>query len=69
MNIKLLLLLLINLFASVDGSSFGGGNDKKPIGGYIMAHSAQTRLSLRKGLKDNRIYKINYNIILLYTNY
>ena len=44
--------------ASVDGSSFGGGNDKKPIGGHIMAHAAQTRLSLRKGLKDNRICKI-----------
>ena len=53
--------------ASVDGSSFGGGNDKKPIGGHIMAHAAQTRLSLRKGLKDNRICKINY-IILLYIN-
>ena len=26
--------------ASVDGSSFGGGNDKKPIGGHIMAHGA-----------------------------
>ena len=44
--------------ASVDGSSFGGGNDKKPIGGHIMAHAAQTSLSLRKGLKDNRICKI-----------
>ena len=55
--------------ASVDGSSFGGGNDKKPIGGHIMAHAAQTRLSLRKGLNDNRIYKINYNIILLNTSF
>ena len=55
------------VIASVDGSSFDGGNDKKPIGGHIMAHAAQTRLSLRKGLKDNRICKINY-IILLYIN-
>jgi DNA repair protein RAD51 len=44
--------------AQVDGNAFGGGNDKKPIGGHIMAHAAQTRLSLRKGLKDNRICKI-----------
>lgn len=44
--------------AQVDGSSFGGANDKKPIGGHIMAHAAQTRLYLRKGMKENRICKI-----------
>ena len=44
--------------AQVDGTSFGGANDKKPIGGHIMAHAAQTRLSLRKGAKDNRVCKI-----------
>ena len=30
--------------AQVDGSPFGGANDKKPIGGHIMAHAAQSRL-------------------------
>jgi DNA repair protein RAD51 len=44
--------------AQVDGNSFGGANDKKPIGGHIMAHAAQTRLYLRKGNKENRICKV-----------
>ena len=43
--------------ATVDGGGFGGC-DKKPIGGHIMAHAAQTRLYLRKGAKDNRICKV-----------
>lgn len=43
--------------AQVDGMGFGG-NDKKPIGGNIMAHAVQTRLYLRKGAKENRICKI-----------
>lgn len=43
--------------AKVD-NSFGGGMDKIPIGGHIMAHAAQTRLYLRKGAKENRICKI-----------
>lgn len=44
--------------AQVDGNTFGAGNDKKPIGGHIMAHAAQTRLSLRKGQKEKRLCKI-----------
>ena len=44
--------------AQVDGNTFGGQNDKKPIGGHIMAHASQTRLSLRKGNKDTRLCKI-----------
>ncbi len=44
--------------AQCDGNTFGAGNDKKPIGGHIMAHAAQTRLSLRKGMKECRICKI-----------
>lgn len=43
--------------AKVD-NGFGGGMDKIPIGGHIMAHAAQTRLYLRKGAKENRICKI-----------
>jgi DNA repair protein RAD51 len=44
--------------AQVDGNSFGGANDKKPIGGHIMAHASQTRLSLRKGQKEKRLCKV-----------
>jgi hypothetical protein len=29
--------------------NFGRGVEKVPIGGHIMAHSSQTRLSLNKG--------------------
>lgn len=43
--------------AVCDGAGFGG-NDKKPIGGHIMAHAPQTRLALKKGAKDNRICKV-----------
>jgi len=34
------------------------GNDKKPIGGNIMAHASTTRLQLRKGRANTRICKI-----------
>jgi len=43
--------------AQVDGSAMFGDN-KKPIGGNIMAHAATTRLSLRKGRGNTRICKI-----------
>ena len=51
------MVLTNQVVATVDGGGFGG-NDKKPIGGHIMAHACQTRLYLRKGLKENRICKI-----------
>ena len=35
-----------------------GGPQYKPIGGHILAHAAQTRLSLRKGQAEQRIVKI-----------
>ena len=54
---KIVVVVTNQVVASVDGSSFGG-NDKKPIGGHIMAHACQTRLFLKKGLKQNRICKI-----------
>lgn len=41
--------------AQVDGASMFGGDNKKPIGGHIMAHASQTRLYLRKGRGDSRI--------------
>jgi len=43
--------------AQVDGASMFGDN-KKPIGGNIMAHASTTRLYLRKGRGANRICKI-----------
>lgn len=43
--------------ACVDGAT-GYGQDKKPIGGHIMAHAPQTRLFLKKGAKDNRVCKV-----------
>lgn len=44
--------------ANVDGMSMFGGDNKKPIGGHIMAHASQTRLYLRKGRAETRICKI-----------
>lgn len=45
--------------AQVDGGAmFAGGDAKKPIGGHIIAHASQTRLSLRKGRGEQRICKI-----------
>jgi DNA repair protein RAD51 len=55
---KVAVLITNQVVAQVDGSSFGAQNDKKPIGGHILAHAAQTRLYLRKGAKDNRICKV-----------
>lgn len=31
---------------------------KKPIGGHVLAHAVQTRVSLRKAAGDDRIAKI-----------
>ncbi|KAL6425561.1 hypothetical protein ACFW04_009601 [Cataglyphis niger] len=45
--------------AQVDGAaSMFGGDQKKPIGGHILAHSSTTRLYLRKGRGESRICKI-----------
>lgn len=45
--------------AQVDGAaSMFGGDQKKPIGGHVLAHSSTTRLSLRKGRGETRICKI-----------
>ncbi len=54
---KVVVVITNQVVATVDGNAFGG-NDKKPIGGHIMAHACQTRLYLKKGLKQNRICKI-----------
>lgn len=44
--------------AQVDGGAMFAVDPKKPIGGNIIAHASQTRLSLRKGRGDNRVCKI-----------
>ena len=54
---KVVVVITNQVVATVDSNAFGG-NDKKPIGGHIMAHACQTRLYLKKGLKQNRICKI-----------
>ena len=42
--------------ANVDGAAFA--EQKKPIGGHIIAHASTTRLSLNKGKGENRICKV-----------
>lgn len=45
--------------AQVDGAaSMFGGDQKKPIGGHVLAHASTTRLYLRKGRGESRICKI-----------
>lgn len=44
--------------ASVDNAPGGAGDQKKPIGGNIMAHASTTRVSLRKGRGPERVAKI-----------
>lgn len=55
---KVVVVLTNQVVAKVDGTSFGGGNDKIPIGGHIMAHACQTRLSLKKMKGETRQCKI-----------
>lgn len=54
---KVAVVFTNQVVATVDGGGYGG-NDKKPIGGHIVAHAPQTRLYLRKGAKENRICKV-----------
>ncbi|GAA5932612.1 hypothetical protein JCM1841_000311 [Sporobolomyces salmonicolor] len=44
--------------ASVDNAPGAGGEQRKPIGGNIMAHASTTRLSMRKARGAERIAKI-----------
>ena len=44
--------------AQVDGAAMFAGDNKKPIGGHIIAHASTTRLSLRKGRGEQRVCKI-----------
>jgi len=51
-------LITNQVVAQVDGGAMFAIDPKKPIGGNIIAHTSQTRLSLRKGRGENRICKI-----------
>ncbi len=42
----------------VDGSAMLMGDQKKPIGGNILAHATTTRLYFRKGRAESRVCKI-----------
>lgn len=46
------------VMSQVDGAAMFAGDQKKPIGGNIMAHASTTRLYLRKGRGESRICKI-----------
>jgi DNA repair protein RAD51 len=52
------ILITNQVVAQVDGGAMFAVDPKKPIGGHIIAHASQTRLSLRKGRGENRICKI-----------
>ncbi|KAJ6218568.1 hypothetical protein RDWZM_009725 [Blomia tropicalis] len=51
-------LITNQVVANVDSSAMFSADNKKPIGGHIVAHASTTRLSLRKGKGENRICKI-----------
>ncbi|KAL9648231.1 hypothetical protein ABK040_009235 [Willaertia magna] len=51
-------VLTNQVVAQVDGAAMFTADPKKPIGGNIMAHMTQTRLSLRKGRGEQRVCKV-----------
>ena len=44
--------------ANVDANAMFSADNKKPIGGHIIAHASTTRLYLKKGKGENRVCKI-----------
>lgn len=56
---KVAVVITNQVVAQVDGGAmFAGADAKKPIGGHIIAHASQTRLSMRKGRGESRICKV-----------
>ncbi|CAK5280511.1 unnamed protein product [Mycena citricolor] len=51
-------VVVTNQVMSTPDAQPGAGNEKKPIGGNIMAHASTTRLQLKKGRGNNRTCKI-----------
>jgi len=54
----IVVLISNQVMSQVDGAAMFAGDQKKPIGGNIMAHASTTRLYLRKGRGESRICKI-----------
>ncbi|KAI6195596.1 hypothetical protein M3Y94_01005800 [Aphelenchoides besseyi] len=53
------IVLTNQVIAQVDGGAGMFQSDpKKPAGGNILAHTSTTRLSLRKGMKEERVCKV-----------
>ena len=46
------------VMSSPDSNPMMMGDQKKPIGGNIMAHASTTRLNMRKGRGESRVCKI-----------
>lgn len=42
----------------MDGAAMFAGDQKKPIGGHILAHASTVRVALRKGRGENRVAKV-----------
>ncbi len=52
-------IFLTNQMCSDPGAGMSFVPDpKKPVGGHVLAHASQTRLSLRKGRGDQRVCKM-----------
>lgn len=54
---QIAVVLTNQVMAKVDGTAMYGPTHC-PIGGHILAHACQTRLSLRKGKGDTRVCKV-----------
>jgi meiotic recombination protein DMC1 len=47
-----------HVMADPSGMTFAGADNKKPIGGHVLAHASTTRLYLKKGKGENRVCKL-----------
>ena len=55
---KIAVVITNQVVSCVNDNVVMGVNDKRPIGGNIIAHASQTRLYLRKGPKNTRICRV-----------
>lgn len=51
-------LITNQVVANVDSSAMFSSDNKKPIGGHILAHASTTRLYLKKGKGENRVCRV-----------
>lgn len=52
-------IYLTNQVMAVPDGSPATANERRPVGGHVMAHSCCTRLHLKKGREDQRVCKIH----------